>query len=123
VAIGADHVVQGVSGTADVGAAQSFRVAPETIVQNLLGLELRKRHDGRFAAARLDMSFTGPMTALASGAFGRFFAGGDAFVVRILVKTGPNVGVAGAAYVTADEAGRRGWLLLSVEQQRAEQEY
>jgi hypothetical protein len=30
--------------------------------------------------------------------------------------------VAGAAYITADEAGRRGRRLLSVERQRAEQE-
>ncbi len=39
-----------------------------------------------------------------------------------LPKVGPNVRVAGAAYVTADEAGRSG-LLLSVEQQRVEKEY
>jgi hypothetical protein len=62
------------------------------------------------------------VTALASSAFSGFLAGGDAFVMRILVKGGPDVRVAGAAYVTAGEAGRSG-LLLSVEQQRAEKEY
>jgi len=105
VAVGADHVVQGVSGTADIGAAQSFGVATETIVQNLLGLQLRKGHDGSFAAARLDMGLSRAMTALASGAFRRFLAGGNAFVMRILEKSSPNIGVAGAAYVTANEAG------------------
>jgi hypothetical protein len=123
VAIGADYVVQGVSGSADVGAAQSFRVAPQTVVQNLPGLQLREGHDGSFAAARLDMGLSRAVTPLASGVFGRFLSGGDAFVMRILVKVSPNVRVAGAAYVTADEAGRRGRLLLSVEQQRAEKEY
>jgi len=56
-------------------------------------------------AARLDMGLSRAMTALASGAFRRFLAGGNAFVMRILEKSSPNIGVAGAAYVTANEAG------------------
>ena len=63
------------------------------------------------------------MTALASSAFGRFFAGGDAFVMRVFIEVGPNVRVAGAARVAAHEAGGRGRRLrLSVEQRGEKQD-
>ena len=118
VAIGADHVVEGMGGAADVGTAQGFGVAAEAIVQNLLGLELGKSHDGSFAAVRLDVGLTRAVTCLASGTFGRFLTGGDALIVRILVKISPNVRVAGAAHVAPDEARRSSRRLLSLEQQQ-----
>jgi hypothetical protein len=122
VTIGADHVIQGVGGAANVGAAQGLGVASETVVQNLHRLKLRKSDDGSFAATRLHVGLARAVTGLASSAFGRFFAGGDALVMWVLVEVGPNVGVAGTAYVTTDEAGGGRRLRLSFDSQPAEKE-
>ena len=92
-------------------------MAAETGVENFVRRELRKRDDRRFAALRLDVGFAWAVTAFATRAFRRLFARCDAFEMRILVKAGPYVGMAGTAGVTADKArpgiggGRRRGLL------------
>jgi hypothetical protein len=119
VAIGADYVVQSVGGAADVGAAQGFGVAAQAVVENLLGLQFRKSNNRGLAAPGFDVGLTGAVAALASGTVWRFFSGGDALVMGVLVEVGPNVGVASAAYVATDETGSRCWL-LSFEKKRKE---
>jgi hypothetical protein len=79
-------------------------MATQAIVENFSRLELRERDDGRFASLRLNVRFARSVTAFATGALRRLFARCDAFEVRVLVKAGPDVGMAGAAGVTADEA-------------------
>src|SRR5713226_9520423 len=105
MAIGADYIVQRVRRAADIGSAQSFCVAPQTVVQNGLRLKLGEGHDGGLAAARLDVSLTRTMAAFAPCSFGWLLAGSNAPVVGILIKSGPDVGVAGPANVAADKGG------------------
>jgi hypothetical protein len=104
------------AGTSDVGATQSFGVAAETVVQNLLGREFGKGHDRSFASARFDVSFARAVATFASGAFGGFRAGGDALIVRVFVKAGPNIGMASAAHVVAHKSGSRARLRLRLQQ-------
>ena len=103
VAIGAYHPIQRVRRTADVGAGQRLRVAAQAVVEYCARLQFGKGNDGRLAAMGFDVRFTGTVTALTSGAVGRLFPGGDVLEVGILVKAGPNVRMASAAYVTANK--------------------
>ena len=82
-------------------------MAAQAVVEDRARLELRKSDNRRFAAVRLDVGLRGPVTTLAPGAFGRLFPGSDALEMRILVKLGPNVGVARAAHITAHEGRTR----------------
>src|SRR5260370_16734201 len=90
MAAGADDVVQRMSGTADVGAAQSLGVAAQTVVENRFGLGLGEGHDSGFAAARFHMGFARAVTAFASGPVGRFLTGCDTLLVLGLLKPAPN---------------------------------
>ena len=107
VAIGAYHTIQRVRRTADVGAGQRLRVATQAVVEYSAWLQFGKRNDGRLAAMGFDVRFTGTVTALTSGAVGRFFPGRDALEVGILVKAGPNVRMARSTYVTANKRRAR----------------
>ena len=115
VAIGADYVVKGVLGSANVRSADGLGMAAQAIVENFLGREFRKSDDAGFAPARLNVRLAGTMAALAAGALGRFFSGSDALEVRVLVEISPDVGMASAADVAAYETGgvgaggRLGW--------------
>src|SRR5229473_8627566 len=99
----ANDFVEGVGGLTYICAAQSFGVTSKTVVEDVLGWNLRESDDGGFAAAGLDMGFAGSVTAFAPGPFNRFLTGCDALVVRILVEPGDNVRVTspanGAAHV------------------------
>jgi hypothetical protein len=105
MAVRTDYVVQRVRRAADIGAAQSFGVAPQTVVQNGLGLKLGEGDNGGFAAARLDVSLAGTVAAFAPGSFGWLFAGGNAPVMGVLIEGGPNVGMARSANVAAYKGG------------------
>jgi hypothetical protein len=95
-------------GSPDVGAAQRFGVAAEAVVQDLFGFQLGKGHNSGFSTARFYVGLARAVAALASGALGRFFSGGDALVMRVLVEVRPNIGMAGPAHVAAHESGSRG---------------
>jgi hypothetical protein len=82
-------------------------MAAQAIIENLLGLQLGKRHDRGFTAARRHMRAPRAVAALAPGVIWRFFAGSNALEVRVLVKLRPNVRMAGFAGVAPDEAARR----------------
>ena len=101
VTAGANDFVERMSRPADICAAQSFGVTSKTVVEDVLGWNLRESDDGGFAAAGVDMGFAGSVTAFASGPFNRFLTGCDALVVRILVEPGPNVRMTGPAYSAA----------------------
>ena len=105
MAIGANYVVQRVRRAADIGSAQSFRVASQTVVQNGFRLKLGEGHDGGLAAARLDVSLSGAVAAFAPCSFGWLLAGSNAPVVGILIKGKPDVRVAGPANVAAYKSG------------------
>src|SRR5229473_1146921 len=107
----ANDFVEGVGGLTYICAAQSFGVTSKTVVEDVLGWNLRESDDGGFAAAGLDMGFAGSVTAFASGPFNRFLTGCDALVVRILVEPGPNVRMTGPAY-SAAHVGRIGYQRL-----------
>ena len=84
-------------------------MAVETGVQDVPLRHQRERTwDGRFAAPRFHVPFGRSVTPFTSGALRRFLTGRDAFVVRVLVKVGPHVGVACFANRAADVFGR-GW--------------
>ena len=108
VAVRANNVVFCMRRAPDIRAAQGLAVAPQTIVQNLSGMEHRERNDGGFSATCLHMSASRTVAALAPGVFRRFFAGCDAPVVRILVESRPNVGMAGSADIASDIVVGRG---------------
>jgi hypothetical protein len=110
MAAGANDFVEGMSRPADICAAQSFGVTSKTVVEDVLGWELRESDDGSFAAMGVDMGFAGSVTAFASGPFSRFLTGCDAFVVRILVEPGENVGMTSPANGAA-HVGRIGYRL------------
>ena len=106
----ANDFVERVGGLTDIGAAQSFGVTSKTVVEDVLGWNLRESDDGGFAAAGLDMGFAGSVTAFASGPFNRFLTGCDALVVRILVEPGENVRMTSPANGAA-HVGRVGYRL------------
>src|SRR5258708_35989045 len=87
----ANDFVERVGGLTDICAAQSFGVTSKTVVQDVLGWDLRESNDGGFAAAGVDVGFAGSVTAFASGPFNRFLTGCDALVVRVLVEPAKNV--------------------------------
>ena len=105
MAIGADYVAQRVRRAANIGSAQSFRVAPQTVVQYGLRLKLGEGNDGSLAAARLDVGLTRTVAAFAPCSFGWLLARSNAPVVGILIKGGPDVRVAGPANVAAYKGG------------------
>src|SRR5258706_6483697 len=97
----ANDFVERMSRAANICAAQSFGMTPKTVVEDVLGWDLRESDDGGFAAVRVDMGFAWPVAAFASGPFSRFLTGCDALVVWILVKPGRNVGVTRPAHSAA----------------------
>ena len=105
MAIGTDYVIQSMRRAANIGSAQGFCVAPQTVVQNGLWLKLGEGHDGGLAAARLDVGLARTVAAFASGSFRRLLAGCNALVVGVLIKIGPDVWVAGPANIAAYEGG------------------
>jgi hypothetical protein len=88
---GAGDVVLSVLRTSDLGPANVFGVAGETVVQNTLRRQLTKSDDGGLAASSLYVRFPGTVTALTSGLFRRLSAGRDRLVMGILVEIGPNI--------------------------------
>src|ERR1700737_3188712 len=105
MAIGTDYVAQRVRRAANIGSAQSFCVATETVVQNGLRLKFGEGDNGSLAAASLDVSLTRTMAAFAPCSFGGFLAGSNAPVVGILIKGRPDVRVAGPANVATYKGG------------------
>src|SRR5260370_41113620 len=81
-------------------------MATQTVVENLLGLQLGKRHDRGFAAARGHMRAPRAVAALAPGVIRLFRAGSDAFEVRVLVKLGPHIGMTGLAGIAPHKLAR-----------------
>src|SRR5580704_6407760 len=103
MAVGADDIALGVLAAADVGARQCLAMAAQAGVENFFGRQLGERdRNGGFAAARGYVSLTRPVAALAAGVFRFFFPRRNAFVMRIAEKRRIDVGMAGAADVTAD---------------------
>src|SRR5258708_12367192 len=88
---GANDFVERVGRAAYICAAQSFGVTSKTVVEDVLGWDLRESDDGGFAAAGVDVGFAGSVAAFASGPFDRFLTGCDALVVRVLVEPAENV--------------------------------
>ena len=107
---GANDFVERVSRAANICAAQSFGMTPKTVVEDVLGWDLREGDDGGLAAVGVDMGFAWPVAAFASGPFNRFLTGCDALVVRILVEPGENVRMTSPAN-SAAHVGRAGYRL------------
>ena len=89
--VGANDFVERVGRPAYICAAQSFGVTSKTVVEDVLGWDLREGDDGGFPAVGFDMGFAGSVAAFASGPFNRFLTGCDAFVVGVLVEPGEDV--------------------------------
>ena len=107
---GANDFVERMSRPANICAAQSFGMTPKTVVEDILGWELRESDDGGLAAVGVDVGLAGSVTAFASGPFNGFFTGCDALVVRILVEPGENVRMTSPAN-SAAHVGRAGYRL------------
>lgn len=86
MAVGADHVVDGVGGAADIGARKRLAVAFQAGIQHLLLGNFRERENRARLRESFDVIFPGPMAALTPGTLGRFLAGDDALIVGILKK-------------------------------------
>ena len=92
-----------VVGALNIGFVEAVFVASEASFHGLFGWhEGKGAGNGGFAATRLHMSLSGPVAAFASGLFGRFFARNEAFIVRILEKELPDVGMASLTGIAAD---------------------
>lgn len=99
MAVGADHPRLGMDGLTNIGARKRFAVTSQAGLQRLFGREHGERDNGCLAAVRLHVRFAGTMAALA-------------FVLnlgmRILVKLGPHIRVAGSANIAPDVIRRGG---------------
>jgi hypothetical protein len=107
MAIGADYVAQRVRRAADIGPAQSFCVAVQTVFENRFRLKLGEGDNGGLTAASLDVGLTRTVAAFAACSFRRLLAGSNAPVVGIFIKVEPDVGMAGPANVAAYKGGGR----------------
>src|SRR5262245_42630747 len=95
VTVVTSNVVQGMLRPANIRTRKILCVAIEAILDRLARLHQRKCvRNGGLAAARFDVLFRGPVTALASGVFRRLFTGGDAFEMRIPEEREPDIGMA-----------------------------
>ena len=105
MAVRANHVGFGVRAPPDIRARNRLRVAAQAGIENFVRRQLRKRYNRRLAAASLDVSFARSMAAFASSVFWGFLSRSDALEMRIPIKIGPDVGMAGLANIAADVIG------------------
>ena len=66
-------------------------------VQRLFGRELRKGNYGSLASMGFDMRTPGAMATFTARVFGFLCATRDALEMRVLIKHGPDIGMAGLA--------------------------
>ena len=102
MAIGSDHVVQGVRAAADVGSRNGLRVAAQARIENFCRADLREDANGFFAAAGVEVVASRAVATLATGVFGLFLAGDNALIVRVAVEGFQEFLVAGATHLAAD---------------------
>src|ERR1022692_4361987 len=87
---------------ADIGLRKIARGAVEAGVQDGFRRHQRKRARNRgLTAVRFHVRLPRPVTAFASGAFGRLIAAGDALVMWILIEFEPYVRVTGLTHRAA----------------------
>jgi hypothetical protein len=102
---GTGNIRERVLGAANLRSGEIFGVASKAVVHSLNRLQQRKSDDSSLAASRFDMGFSGTVTSLAAGAFGRLPAAGNALVVRILIKELPDIRMTGFTYSASDVIG------------------
>jgi hypothetical protein len=104
VALSTRHIIKRVRRSANVGTRERLGMTSETGVERLFGRELRKSNDRRFATVSFDMVTAGAMAAFTACVFRFFCATGDTLEVGVLIKPGPDIGMAGLAYGAAEIA-------------------
>jgi hypothetical protein len=97
-----------VRGAAYVGAAHGLGMTAQAVVQDFPWSKLGESYDRGLAAPSLNVRLARTMAAFAAGFVGWFLSGSNTLIVRVFVKIGPDVRMASAAYVTADEGGGNG---------------